>query len=199
MFTTFSQRIHPRNILTVVLGLVLLFNAAPHALTAAPPANPPAKDVSVVNSAESKFIAAFPKKYGAIKKNVMPVETALGTIQANNFSATSQVTLLLISQSNYPASLFKKQTALQTVDGAANGAMKNINATVESKREYNQGGIAGRSVVFKTSQKGKQAYGRADFWVLPPRLYQVMAISENPAEINSADVQGFFRSFQILK
>jgi hypothetical protein len=84
------------------------------------------------------------------------------------------------------------------LDGAKDGALKNMNATVGSEKNISLGGSPGRSMEFTADNEGQTMHGRFDYYLVGNRLYQVGFIGITESALEDTDVLNYFASFKVL-
>lgn len=153
----------------------------------------------VVNSQEGKFSLILPSGFTNPAAEMVPVATDVGPLTMTTYLSESPRGLVMFSFLDYPASVFETRSVAQMLDGGREGALQSMNATLEKQEDFTFEGNQGRSIYFNLDDQGEKAYGRIDYLVVKPRLYQLGYLSHDQAEMAKPDVAGYFKSFQLVK
>ncbi|MBI4412134.1 MAG: hypothetical protein HY541_06600 [Deltaproteobacteria bacterium] len=153
----------------------------------------------VVSSPEGKFTLTLPSGFANPNMESVPVTTDAGQLTMTTYMAEAGRGLVMFSFLDYPETVFASRSVAQMLDGGRDGALQSMKATLEKQEDFKYEENQGRSIFFNLDDQGKKAYGRIDYLVVKPRLYQVGYLSHDQAEIAKADVQGYFKSFQLMK
>jgi hypothetical protein len=95
---------------------------------------------------------------------------------------------------DYPQHMMRGANIEMMLDGARDGAVRNVNGTLVSENRINIQGNSGREV-HATIPQGDL---HARFFIVGNRMYMLMAIEGRGEKIPDADRKRFFESFQLL-
>ena len=154
---------------------------------------------SAVNSQEGKFSLTLPSGFSNPNMETVPVATEAGQLTMTTYLSEGGRGLVMFSFLDYPETVFASRSVAQMLDGGRDGALQSMNAALEKEEDFNYEGNQGRSIYFNLDDQGHKAYGRIDYLIVKPRLYQVGYLSHDQAEIAKTDVMGYFKSFQLTK
>ncbi len=155
------------------------------------------KPMEDFTSKEWKFQARFPGK-PETKQKAGPFGT-----QMTMFLTESRDGGYIIGVADMPIPADEPQTQIQArLDGARDGAVRNINATLESSNAITlQEKFPGRELTAKLPPQPngpKDGILRGRIFLVGKRLYQVLIIG-TPAYVNSAKSAEFMDSFKVLE
>ncbi len=129
----------------------------------------------------------------------MPLETAVGKLDMKVFTATKgQGSVFMTAYIDYPENAFEAGTE-KMLDGAREGALKNLNGKVDRQESVTLDGNPGRSMTFTGKTGGMDVYGRVDYYIVKPRLYQILFLSQDKAMVEDASITTAFGTFKITK
>ena len=83
------------------------------------------------------------------------------------------------------------------LEDGRDGALRNINATLEKQNDITVQGKTGLDIYGSTNQQGKDIYVRFQFVLDKPRAYQIGYLAYKRADLDKPDVQAYFDSFRI--
>lgn len=152
----------------------------------------------VFESSTGRFTLTVPGGFSTPEHSTTPIETSSGTVDMHMFtSARGTGDVLLIGYVDYNDDAFSNGIE-PMLDGAADGAMKNLDGKIESQNNVTLAGNPGRSLTFAGVSQGTKVYGRIDYYIARPRLYQVLYLSKNKKSVAAKDIKGTFGSFKLL-
>jgi hypothetical protein len=123
------------------------------------------------------------------------VNTAVGPIDAHMFVASPDPNIAyIVSYSDYPEEMVKKSDPQKMLDGARDGAAKNVNGKIESEKKIKIDGHPGRDFVIAT----ERFQIRDRIYMVGSRLYQVMLVGSKDV-ISGKDAEKFIESFKLTE
>lgn len=168
-----------RPVLTV-LGLVLLTLAA----VATTP----------FTSKQGRFSVVWP---GSVPKpTTQTTNSAIGKLQVTMYISDLGSRAVMVGYNDYPASVVPRMNPKKALEGARDGAMKNIGGTVSSQKPYQQQGHPALTFRFGTTTG---LFGQANLVMDGGRLYQVMYYTKDKADLDKPEAQNFINSFKIIQ
>lgn len=168
--------------------------AAPKAAATAAPA-PTATALKLFTSEEGKFSVWMP---GEPKKSSQTVDTSGMKIDVTFYTLEVGTGAYLMSINDYPANLVQTANPQLILDGARDGGLQNVNATLVNETKIEKDGFPGRDVTAKANVQGKDYTLRIRIYLVSNRLYQLMVLTE-PGKIPDGDIAKFMDSFKLLK
>lgn len=168
----------------------------PAAEVAAPAAAAaPATSGSTVVAPSYGYRLVLPPGFPAASRDSMSVPTAIGDIVTELYtSCTLDGTCVMVNGATYPAVAFTAQDTKTMLDGARNGALANIGATLGSETELTVGGFPAREFQATASQQGITFHIRALMVVKQPHLIMVQWLGTDPSSRISPAANTFFSS-----
>lgn len=163
------------------------------AATAAPA--PTATSLKLFNSPEGKFSVWLP---GDPKVDSQTVDAAGMKIKVTMYTISSGTGAYIAGFNDYPAEMMKGTDLQNLLDGARDGGLKNINATLVNETKIDKDGFPGRDITAKANAQGKDYNMRMRVYIVNNRLYQTMALYE-PGKMSDADIAQFLNSFTLMK
>ncbi len=154
----------------------------------------------IVESKEGRFSIVLPDSFPPPEMSAKPVTTEIGDITMHLYtSSKSDGSAFIMSYNDYPDSAFAKDQS-RMMDDIRDGALGNMNARLEHQKDYTFDGHPARTLDFSLSSEGRQGYGRLQYMIAKPRLYQVIFLAiDNKAERDAETIQQSFASFKLLK
>lgn len=154
---------------------------------------------AVVTSKEGHFSVQLPDGFTSTDTEVQPIQTEMGEIETINYTSFTETSAAMVGASEYPEALlvFIKGKEKEVLDGAQEGALRNVNGTVVSEENTQIDSFPARTVTFSAEADGQPLFGKALFILANSRLYHILFISNNEAEIKDASSNSFFKSFKI--
>jgi hypothetical protein len=94
---------------------------------------------------------------------------------------------------DYPKEMFENADIKKMLDGARDGAVRNVNGILEDEKVLDFHGNPGREAEIKIPEK---ATVKVRIILIGNRLYQVMVVSESKTELDK-NCPEFFDSFKV--
>lgn len=152
-----------------------------------------------LSSEGGRFSVTFPSGFSKAQESTMPLETAVGKLDMKVYTATKgQGSVFMAAYIDYPENAFAAGTE-KMLDGAREGALKNLNGQVDHQEEVTLDGNPGRSMTFTGKTGGMDVYGRVDYYIVKPRLYQILFLSQDKAMVEDAGITEAFGTFKLTK
>ncbi len=151
-----------------------------------------------VTSSDGRFHAVFPMST-APSMSTAPVNTAIGEITMYTYMATDDRSAAMIAYVDYPTEAFEGASVEAMLDSARAGAMRNLHGKVTKQSKITIDGHPGRSVYFTGKSSGMTLYGRFDYYLVAPRLYQVGYLSSKAKDVSTPNIKAFFNSFELVE
>jgi hypothetical protein len=135
------------------------------------------------------------------------IESKYGPILHQMYAAADSKSgnQLFVSTSSYQTLLFRKRNSLEMLDGAESSFLHGLNATATERQNAGMKSelqnVAGRRIFFLfPGSRNDTLYGCTEFYLVPPRLFQICIIAPSPATFgNDTSVRLAFKSFMPLK
>ncbi|CAG0934853.1 hypothetical protein TFLX_03709 [Thermoflexales bacterium] len=147
------------------------------------------------SSTEGGFSILLPARP---KEQRQPVNTAAGSVEAIMYIAEVKGTAFGAGYSDFPTSALEADSQA-VLEGARDGAAKNINGTVLDEKPIELAGYPGLEIVIEmpagAAVPGGAMY-RAQLYLVGQRLYQVIYVALK-ADENPAEYQKLFDSFHL--
>lgn len=154
-----------------------------------------------IESKDGHFSIALPKGFVEADEEILPIQTEMGEIETVNYTSFSDTAAAMIGTSQYPDALlvFIRGKEKDVLEGAQEGALKNVNGVVISEKELQVDNFPAKSIDFTAEADDQPLFGRALFVLADSRLYHVLYITSSREEITSESTTNFFNSFKISK
>ncbi|HXH28119.1 MAG TPA: hypothetical protein VNL37_03675 [Candidatus Polarisedimenticolia bacterium] len=143
-------------------------------------------------SREGRFAIRMP---GAPVRHSQTVDSDAGPIDMHMFSAEEGGMVYFVAYSDYPAGQIDAASARLFLDGARDGAIRNIKGTLLAETAIKQDRFPGREL--KIASADGSMVIRARLFMIDARLLQVMVIAP-AASLNDATIDRFFESLRLL-
>jgi hypothetical protein len=148
-------------------------------------------------SPDGRFSLTLPPGFGEFQSSKNTQSTAAGPVELTILQSETSRGGCVLGYSDFPAVSFKGRTPQKMLEDGRDGALKNINGTLEKEENITVQGRTGLVVYGSASQNGKQVYVLFKFILDKPRAYQIGFLAEDRAELDKADVQAYFDSFHL--
>lgn len=141
-------------------------------------------------SPDNSFTIMLPKD---IKEEKQTVNTQLGPIEYLSYNAKAKYQEFVVAYSDYPDSLVAVSDPKTSLDGARDGAVRNIQGTLLSETIIDMNGYPGRELRIEGPQK---IILISRIYLVEKRLYQIMAVSK-PDHSFDKKINEVLNSFKI--
>lgn len=152
----------------------------------------------LVKSPKGKFTAQFPDGFPSASVSSTNVPTAVGTLKMITLMSTNEEAACMIAYADYPAKAFRGADLEVMLDSTRSGAMRRINGEILREESITLNGYPGRSVYFSGSSGETVLYGRFDYYIVKPRLYQVGYMTSIEEDVSHPNIEAFFDSFALI-
>lgn len=158
----------------------------------------PVQEGALIQSKEGHFVAKLPDGYTSFEIEVQPIQTEMGEIETINYTSFTHSGAAMAGSSEYPEALlvFIKGKEKEVLDGAEEGALRNVNGTIVNEEDLRVENFPARTVEFTAEADGQPLFGRALFILADSRLYHLLLISNNHQELTAPSIDAFFKSFK---
>jgi len=151
----------------------------------------PATKAGRFASKAGRFTIEMP---GEPKEQINKIDTALGPIDLHLFVFSPDPNIVYIaSYADYPEDVIKKSDSEKMLNGARDGAVKNINGKLDREKKITIDKHPGRDI----SIVADQAMARVRMYLVDARLYQVILVSTSKESVTSKDAEKFLDSFKL--
>jgi hypothetical protein len=162
----------------------------------APGATPTSSGVAYSDPA-GRFSITLPPGFSAFKSQKQSQPTPAGPMDLNILQSENSQGAAVLGYSDFPEASFVGRTPQKMLEDGRDGALRNINGTLEKQENVTVQGRTGLAIYGSTTQGGKSIYVRFQFVLDKPRAYQIGYLAYNRADLDKADVQAYFDSFRI--
>jgi hypothetical protein len=152
---------------------------------------------SVYNSTDGSFGITLPPGFGPFTSQQKTQPTAAGPIELVILQSENTQGACVVGYSDFPEASFVGRTPKKMLEDGRDGALKNINATLEKQEDLTVQGKTGLAIYGSTNQGGKDIFVRFHFVLDKPRAYQIGYLAYNRADLDKPEVQAYFDSFHI--
>lgn len=149
------------------------------------------------NSPDGKFGITLPPGFPAFKSQKQTRQTLSGPVDLNLLLSENSRGASMLVYSDFPEIAFEGRTPKQILEDGRDGALRNINATLDKQEDLTVQGKTGIAVYGSGNYGGKPLYVRVNFILDKPRAYQVGFFSSNRDELDKPDITAFLNSFRI--
>ena len=133
-------------------------------------------------------------------KAVIPTRVGWGSarlLPLIDMDAARRNPKVLIGYSDISNVEFTDELREKMLEGAKEGAIENMHATLDNEENITLDGIPGRSIRFTADNEGQAMHGRFDYFMVGNRLYQVGYIALTADGLDTDAVRSYFKSFKI--
>ncbi len=136
---------------------------------------------------------------GTFKESTQSVSTALGSIDMHIFMLDQGNVAYMVSYADYPEEFVKQADANVILDGARDGSLKNVSATLDTKQDITLDGSPGREFTGTVPDSQSMPGGgsvKSRIYLAKSRLYQLLVMTAKGKEA-AADPDQFMASFKL--
>lgn len=133
----------------------------------------------------------------SIVEQAVPIQTELGSINMNMVLADRGDYAMMAAYSDYPDEISGLRKDREILDSARGGAVRNVNGTLVSERDYEFQGHPAKEFYVKGEEQGKSIYVRCNVILVKARLYQVLYLSVNEDDLDGEIANNYIKSFKI--
>jgi hypothetical protein len=145
-------------------------------------------------SPEGDFTVTFP---GEPQSSATPVPLPDGSkLSMTTYTVERGDGAFIIAVADYPANLVNADTKA-VLEGARDGALKNINATLTTSEAITLSGVPG--IAFNGTIESSNGVATSHIFLDGVRLYQVIAVGDAASTRLTADTAAFLDSFKLTK
>jgi hypothetical protein len=199
-----------------VVGITLAMRGSDSAMTAtttgggqtpspvtSPAASPvrtsstPAASGSTYESTDGRFQITLPPGFSSFTSQKTTQPTAAGPIELTIMQSENAQGAAVMGYSDFPDASFEGRTPKKMLEDGRDGALKNINATLEKQEDLTIQGRTGLKIYGSTTNDGKDIYVRFQFVLDKPRAYQIGYLAYDRADLDKPEVQAYFDSFKM--
>ncbi len=158
----------------------------------------PADSGIEVQSPSGHFTIALPPDFPTPEADTQFITTASDdTISMYTYISEINRGICIFGSNEYSSTTFAQQTPDNMLDNALNGALRQWSARLSESKPFIKNGGKGVSFWFVSKMDGKDLYGRFDYLLSKPRMYQVGFLSHDKSEILKPDIQKYFGSLAV--
>lgn len=161
------------------------------------PSSSPTSSGLVYSDPAGRFGITLPPGFKAFTSQKQSQPTPAGPIDLNILQSETLQGACVLGYSDFPEASFEGRTPKKMLEDGRDGALRNINATLEKQQDITVQGKTGLDIYGSTTSAGKNIYVRFQFILDKPRAYQVGYLAYNRADLDKPDVQAYFDSFRI--
>jgi hypothetical protein len=148
-------------------------------------------------SPDGRFSITLPTGFSPFIAQKTSSPTPAGPIDLNILQSENSQGACVVGYSDFPDASFEGRTPKKMLEDGRDGALKNINATLEKQEDITVQGKTGLDIYGSTTQAGKNIYVRFQFLLDKPRAYQIGYLAYNRADLDKPEVQAYFDSFRL--
>lgn len=150
-----------------------------------------------IQSQSGHFTVALPPDFPTPEADTERIAVAGDSISMYTYISETKRGICMFGSNEYSPETFKKQSPDDMLDNALHGALKQWNGRLVDTKPLNRNSGKGVSYWFVTKMDGKDFYGRFDYLLSKPRMYQVGFMSFDKDEVNKPDIQTYFSSLSV--
>lgn len=154
---------------------------------------------SPFSSKDGRFSITLPEGYTKPKLETSDVPSEIGKIKLYMYTSMNIVEgVCLVGYSDITGIEMSADLKEKMLEGAKEGALGQMNATLEGEETISIDGHPGRSLVFTAESEGQTMKGRFDYYMVGSRLYQIGFIALAEDALTSDGIQSYFSSFKLM-
>lgn len=152
--------------------------------------------MDLFSSDDGNFSIQIPEGYSEPELQSSDVDSEIGDIKLHLYMSVNTEGVCLIGYSDINLEI-TDELKNDMLEGAKEGAITNMGATLQSEEDISIDGHPGRSIRFTTESEGIPMRGRIDYYMVKNRLYQVGFIETGNGSMDRVTVQNYFKSFKL--
>lgn len=157
---------------------------------------PPFQDLLV--SKPGRFSIAMPNGFPKPTLENSNIPSEIGRIKLSMYTSVKEdAGVCLVGYSDISSVTITPELKEEMLDGAKQGALAQLDATLEGEEGIMLDGHPGRSIRFTSNSDGITLRGRMDYYMVEKRLYQIGFIEIGDGLLESENIHGFFSSFKL--
>jgi len=197
-------------ILLLSLGVFLISACGKSKEKPAAPETPPAAETAAAETAAPPITNAYagwveygsepdgftiltPKSFDLYRAKT---PTDAGEIEIITYLAEMPTVAYGVVCNDFPEEFMAKTDPNLLLKNGGKGFVDKLNGTLTGERLLSKGGIAGLEITMKGIQQEVELFGKARFYIVGNRLYQVAAMAEKGKE-NLPEIDYFLDSFKL--
>ena len=153
-----------------------------------------AVDPGLYTSEEGRFKIRFPSGFKGPTYGKQLTPSAAGDLENHIFSSETPRGACLVGYVDYPASVFEAGTSKQLLEKASEGSIKQVGGRLEHQEHSTLRGFPRLTISGMAPEKG--VYFRATYVLVQPRMYILLFISREQAQLTQPDINAYFDTFQ---
>lgn len=154
-------------------------------------------DAGEFTSNEGRFSVTFPNGEAAPQEQVVPVPTEIGNIDMHMFLVDAGTEAYMAAYADYPAELVAGGDPQTMLDMGRDGAISNVNGELLKENDFKLQGYPAKEFYARGEQGGQEVFMRANIIMADERLYQVLYLTFDEAELDSQAADDYVASFRI--
>ena len=188
-------------LIAAVVGIIFATRGGSGTTTTGGPASPGGTTSTAqgqtYNDPGGRFSVTLPADYPEFKSQKQTRATFAGPVDLNMLLSEKPDGAFIVGYSDFPEAAFVGRTPKKMLEDGRDGALKNINATLEKQQDLTVQGRTGLGIYGSANGGGKSYYVRFNFILDKPRAYQVGFLAYNREDLDKPEVQAFFDSFKM--
>jgi hypothetical protein len=150
-----------------------------------------------IQSSSGHFTVALPPDFPSPEADTQQIATAGDSISMFTYISETKRGICIFGANEYSSRTFLQQSPEDMLENAQNAALKQWNARLTDRKPFSKNNGKGLSYWFSTTMDGKDFYGRFDYLLARPRMYQIGFLSFDKTEISKPDIQKYFNSLSV--
>ena len=148
-----------------------------------------------LGSKEGRFSIYFPEGFSTPEQKTMEMETPAGKLPVTLYMAQQDSTsAYIVAYSDYPERAFDAGIEAM-LNSAPESALRTYNGTVEKQSDLSLNGHAGRSLVFRGTAENRPVFGRADYYIVKPRIYEILFLTSDSTRVTAPQITTTLSTF----
>lgn len=158
--------------------------------------SPPFQNILV--SKPGRFSIALPDGYPKPQLENSNVPSEIGQIKLSMYTSVREDQgVCLVGYSDISSMTITPELKEDMLNGAKEGALAQLNATLEAEEGIMLDGHPGRSIRFTSNNDEITLRGRMDYYMVGKRLYQIGFIEISDGALDSEGINNYFSSFKL--
>lgn len=184
-------------LVAAIVGIVLATRGSGGSTSSGQTSSSPTASGTVYNDPAGRFTVTLPSGFKPFTAQKQSQPTPAGPIDLNILQSETLQGACVLGFSDFPEASFVGRSPKKMLEDGRDGALRNINATLEKQKDITLQGKTGLDIYGSTTSGGKNVYVRFQFILDKPRAYQVGYLAYNRDDLDKPEVQAYFDSFRI--
>jgi hypothetical protein len=149
------------------------------------------------SSKEGRFSIRLSSGFPTFEESTNNQTTGVGVIELHTFISGIPRGACIVGYSDFPPPTFDGRTPEKILEDARDGALKNVNGTLEQQEHTTVQGYPALVIYGRATAEGRPIFIRFHFVLVKPRAYQLGFLTYDRGSLEGLEVEAYFKSFRL--